>query len=121
MTIALVDSHDVSHAAHPSMPLSSQHKPANSAAAWQQHKPWRNGSPPSDAVLDETDREILELCDGNTSIELMLRVLGLTEVAVLLRLRRLFAVGYVDGIARIAGTVARAARARATRDCRSNA
>jgi DNA-binding Lrp family transcriptional regulator len=78
---------------------------------WQRIKPTRNDGERTNAALDETDQELLELSDGTISIQTMMLVLGLSEVGILRRLRRLFATGLLDGIASIAGQAARAARA----------
>lgn len=78
---------------------------------WQQQRPLRCDDVEAEVALDDIDRDIIELSDGETSIQVMLMVLGLSEVNMLRRLRRLFAAGYLDWIESIVGNAAREARA----------
>src|SRR4029077_15573199 len=70
-------------------------------SGWREVMPARSERDVAGEQLDETDRELLELSDGETSVDTMLLVLGLSEVDVLRRLRRLYASGELVGTAAI--------------------
>jgi hypothetical protein len=79
-----------------------------SATAWLKAVPRRTERADEDDIeLDDLLRDILDVTDGETSLETMVLVLGVSELQLLRGVRRLFAHGLIAGVEAIAGERAR--------------